>query len=110
MIKEWLPQNLKFFRGYMHLMGNFRFDVDGDSASGVVACYNPMVVRRLLGVGSHTVVFGIWYHDTYLRTPDGWRIRSRTQQASYTAHVPMWMKLGTALMARRNARAVRRRR
>jgi hypothetical protein len=98
-IKQWLPKNLKFFQSYMHLMGNFAFEVDGDTATGQVSCYNPMVVRRLLGGSRHTVIFGIWYHDTYIRTADGWRIATRRQESCYSAHVPLWMKLGTAAVA-----------
>jgi hypothetical protein len=103
-IKEWLPKSLKVFSKTMHLMGNFQFDIDGDTGRGSIACYNPMVIRRLLGGTRHTVVYGIWYHDTYVRTPDGWRIQTRRQEASYTAHVPLWMRLGAAVVARRSPR------
>ncbi|MDP9142864.1 MAG: nuclear transport factor 2 family protein [Pseudomonadota bacterium] len=97
-IKAWLPSTLKFFKSYMHLMGNFRFVIDGDSATGQVACFNPMLAPALLG-GSNTVIFGIWYHDEYVRMPDGWRIAKRRQQHCYSFNVPLWMRLATKLVA-----------
>ncbi|TXH02636.1 MAG: nuclear transport factor 2 family protein [Nevskiaceae bacterium] len=97
-IKAWLPRTLKFFRSYMHLMGNAQFTIDGDTATGEVACFNPMVAPSLLGGGT-TVIFGIWYHDRYVRTPQGWRIDSRRQQHCYSFNVPLWMRLATKLVA-----------
>jgi len=97
-IKAWLPRTLKFFKSYMHLMGNFQFVIEGDMASGQVACFNPMVAPSLFG-GGNTVMFGIWYHDTYVRTPEGWRIKTRTQQHCYSFNVPLWMRLATKLVA-----------
>lgn len=97
-IKAWLPRTLKFFKSYMHLMGNFRFDIQGDTATGQVACFNPMVAPSLFGAGN-TVIFGIWYHDTYVRTTDGWRIKTRTQQHCYSFNVPLWMRIATKLVA-----------
>ncbi|PTU30506.1 nuclear transport factor 2 family protein [Stenotrophobium rhamnosiphilum] len=97
-IKEWLPRTLKFFKSYMHLMGNFQFVIEGDTATGQVSCFNPMLAPSLLG-GTNTVMFGIWYHDTYIRTPEGWRIKTRRQQHSYSFNVPLWMRLATKLVA-----------
>src|SRR3546814_6895368 len=31
-IRKWLPEALGIFPGYMHFIGNFAFDIDGDSA------------------------------------------------------------------------------
>jgi hypothetical protein len=97
-IKAWLPRTLKFFKSYMHLMGNHQIAITGDTASGQVACFNPMLAPALLG-GSNTVIFGIWYHDAYVRTQDGWRIASRRQQHCYSFNVPLWMRLATKLVA-----------
>ena len=97
-IKAWLPRTMKFFKSYMHLMGNFQFVIDGDTATGQVSCYNPMLAPALLG-GNNTVIFGIWYHDTYVRTPQGWRIKTRSQELCYSYNVPLWMRLATKLVA-----------
>lgn len=106
-IKPWLAKSLAFFRSYMHLMGNFQFEISGDQATGQVACYNPMVIRNLTGIGTTTVVFGIWYHDQYLRTAQGWRIASRRQQLCYSLNMPLWMRLGRYLYAKMQARQPR---
>jgi len=103
-IKPWLAKSLSFFRSHMHLMGNFRFEIAGDQATGQVACYNPMVIRNLLGVGTRTVVFGIWYHDRYVRGEQGWRIASRRQELCYTLGMPLWMRIGRYLYAKLQAR------
>src|SRR5687768_1817529 len=55
-IKAWLPEALKPFQAYMHLVGNLSFEIDGDTASGQVACINPMVLP-VLG----TIYMGLWY-------------------------------------------------
>ena len=97
-IRAWLPRTMKFFKSYMHLMGNFQFEIEGDTARGQVACFNPMLAPALTG-GSNTVMFGIWYHDTYVRTAAGWRIKTRTQQHCYSFNVPLWMRIATKLVA-----------
>lgn len=97
-IKPWLARSMKFFKSYMHLMGNFQFEITGDTATGQVSCFNPMLAPSLLGAGT-TVMFGIWYHDAYVRTPQGWRIASRRQQHCYSFNLPWWMRLGTMLVA-----------
>ncbi|HEY0913312.1 MAG TPA: nuclear transport factor 2 family protein [Solimonas sp.] len=99
-IKPWLAKSLSFFRSYMHLMGNFHFEISGDQATGRVACYNPMVIRNLLGIGTRTVIFGIWYQDRYVRGAQGWRIASRRQELCYTLNMPLWMRIGRYLYAR----------
>lgn len=90
-IRAWLPDALKHFPGYMHFIGNLLFDVNGDQASGKVACFNPMVVPKPEG-GSDTMFLGLWYHDRYVRTKSGWRISERVEKKSYDYNMPMWMK------------------
>ncbi len=89
-VKAWLPQALGAFPGYMHLVGNFDFRIDGDTASGRVACFNPMVVPNPEG-GSDTMFLGLWYIDEYRRTADGWRISRRSEEKSYMHNMPDWM-------------------
>jgi hypothetical protein len=103
-IKPWLAKSLSFFRSSMHLMGNFQFEVSGDQATGRVACYNPMVIRNLMGIGTRTVVFGIWYHDAYVRSAGGWRIAHRRQELCYTLNMPLWMRIGRYLYAKLQAK------
>jgi hypothetical protein len=78
-LKPWLEKSLNLFDGHQHLMGNTRvqFGADGDSASSQTMCLNPM---PLTYEGKQNLVFvGIWYHDDWVRTSDGWRITKRVQ-------------------------------
>jgi hypothetical protein len=39
--------------------------------------------------GKESVMFvGIWYHDTFVRTADGWRISSRREEKGYMHGLP----------------------
>jgi ketosteroid isomerase-like protein len=81
-IKEFFDRALNLFSGHQHLMGNVRVALDGDTATSQTLCHNPMYLAG--GDGKQQVVFvGIWYHDEWRRTPDGWRISSRVQQKGY---------------------------
>ena len=86
-LRAWLPEALKHFPGYMHLVGNLSFAIDGDTATGKVACFNPMVVP-----GADTMFLGLWYLDRYVRTADGWRIRERVERKSYDFNIPPALK------------------
>jgi len=90
-VKKWLPQALGSFPAYMHLVGNGVYEIDGDVASGRIACFNPMVVPRPDG-GSDTMFLGLWYVDRYRRTADGWRITRRVEEKCYDFNVPSFMK------------------
>ena len=86
-IKAWLPPALSRFPSYYHMMGNFLITVTGDTATGRVTCYNPMVVD--LGNGKTQVgLLGLWYVDKYVRTPKGWRICERVEERGYAHNFP----------------------
>ena len=103
-IKKWLPESLKYFTGFMHFMGNFHFEIQGDSASGQVAGMNPMVLKGLIPGLERTVVYGFWYEDTYRRTENGWRITRRTERKCYSLNEPLWMKIAKRIYQRISAR------
>ena len=90
-IRGWLPDALKHFPAYMHFIGNLSFEINGDSATGQIACFNPMVIPKPDG-GSDTMFLGLWYHDRYTRTPQGWRISERRESKCYDFNMPDWMK------------------
>lgn len=85
-IKEFLRETLPIFASYYHLVGTSKITIDGDTATGVTLCHNPMVI----GEGEHEHVFlcGLWYHDTFVRTPDGWRISERVEEKTYVKDAP----------------------
>lgn len=90
-VKAWLPEALKHFPGYLHFIGNLLFEVDGDEATGKVACINPMRIPRATG-GEDVMILGLWYHDRYRRTPAGWRITERVEKKGFDHNMPDWMK------------------
>lgn len=90
-VKAWLGPALSHFPDFMHMIGNTLFEVDGDEASGKVACFNPMVVPKPES-GNETMFLGLWYLDRYQRTPQGWRISERVERKSYEFNMPDWMQ------------------
>ena len=90
-IRAWLPDALKHFPAYMHFVGNLSFEISADSASGKVACFNPMVIPNQAG-GSDTMFLGLWYFDRYVRAREGWRISERVEKKCYDFNMPDWMK------------------
>jgi hypothetical protein len=86
-LKEALPA----FSASQHLNANVQISVDGDTGSGRVMCFNPMEMP--LGKENQVFMLGLWYVDTYRRTPDGWRISSRKEEKSWVFNVPDFMGL-----------------
>jgi hypothetical protein len=85
-IKAWLANTLQMFSGFQHLVATSKVSVDGDSATGRTLCHNPMILGD---EPNQTVIFvGIWYHDTFVRTADGWRISSRREEKGYMHGLP----------------------
>jgi hypothetical protein len=99
-IKKWLVKSLLPFRSTMHFVGNFEYQLDGDTATGQVACINPMVLPSMIPGYRRTIVIGLWYEDEYQLTDVGWRIRSRRERKSFTMNEPLWMKIGIPLYSR----------
>ena len=91
-VKVWLGQALAAFPHYMHLTGNFTCDIKGDTATGKLACFNPMVVPNPAGGAPDTMFLGLWYIDKYVRTSKGWRMSERVETKSYDFNMPEWMK------------------
>jgi hypothetical protein len=80
--KEFLRDALGGFRRSQHMMGLPAITLDGDRATARTSCNNPMVIDGADGETSVWLI-GLWYDDEFLRTPDGWRFTSRTQERSY---------------------------
>lgn len=85
-IKTWLAKTLEMFSGFQHLVATSKVEITGDTASARTLCHNPMIMDNK---GGQTVMFvGIWYHDTFVRTEDGWRISSRREEKGYMHGLP----------------------
>jgi hypothetical protein len=59
--------------------------LDGDTAQARTLCHNPM---WFADAAAPPLFVGLWYHDTFVRTADGWRIASRVQQKGYLHGLP----------------------
>jgi hypothetical protein len=86
-VKEFLQNTMPMFKSYYHMVSTSKVVLDGDAATGVTICHNPMV---LAGKDDSDQVFvcGLWYHDKYVRTPQGWRISERIEEKTYVKDMP----------------------
>jgi ketosteroid isomerase-like protein len=85
--KEFLEAAMANFAGFQHLIATSKVTVDGDTAVGRTICHNPMVIDK--GDGETRVFWcGLWYHDRFVRTPDGWRIAERVEEKCYIEGLP----------------------
>lgn len=69
-----------------HTVSTIKIDLAGDNATARSAAIVPMTARVSEGKES-TFVSGLWYEDALLRTPGGWKIKTRTQVRSWTASI-----------------------
>jgi len=75
------------FPMYFHMVSNAALKIDGDQASSTIICFNPMQVN--LPDGKAQVMFlGLWYHDKFVRTAQGWRMSERVEQKCFDYNVP----------------------
>ena len=85
-IKIFLAEALGPMLGFQHTISTSQLRFEGDRAFGRTACFNPMIVSDN---GERRVVFfGLWYRDTFERTPNGWRISERYEEALYNHNAP----------------------
>ena len=71
-----VPRILEAYTKSYHTMNNTLIEIDGDSASGVIysAAHH---LRPIEGTTYSDRVMYITYHDSYVRTAEGWRIAHR---------------------------------
>jgi 3-phenylpropionate/cinnamic acid dioxygenase small subunit len=84
---SFLKMAMPNFASYQHMISNFFVEIDGDTAHSRIICYNPMVIDKGNG-DTHVFFCGLWYRDVLVRTPDGWRIKERTEEKSYFHNLP----------------------
>lgn len=65
-----------------HLIGNVVVDFDGDQARAT--CYLHAQHYLVSASGVNTFVVAGTYRDEIVRTPDGWRIRHRALETTWT--------------------------
>lgn len=82
----------ELFPASQHLNANVQVAIDGDTGSGRVMCFNPMVMAMPDGE-RQTILMGLWYVDEYRRTEAGWRISRREEVKSWVFNAPDFMRL-----------------
>lgn len=80
------------FPAHQHFNANIQVKLAGDTATGRVMCFNPQLMT-LPGGDSQLFMLGLWYVDTYRRTPSGWRISARVEEKSWVFNTPEFMSL-----------------
>jgi hypothetical protein len=84
--KAFLIRGLGQLLAYQHSISTSQIRIEGDIAYGRTLCANPMVIA--VNGAKQTMFVGLWYRDTFVRTPKGWRIRERYEERCYTHNVP----------------------
>lgn len=84
-IKAWLQSVLSQFGGHQHLVATSLVDLDGDTATAKTICHNPMWFND---ASTPPLFVGMWYLDSFARTPEGWRMTGRVQQQGYLHGLP----------------------
>ncbi|MEV6067361.1 nuclear transport factor 2 family protein [Nocardia sp. NPDC052001] len=85
--KAFLATVMPNFTAFQHLIANSAIKVDGDTATARTMCHNPMVVAGADGL-PRLMLCGLWYHDSFVRVDDQWRISRRIEEKSYMFVAP----------------------
>lgn len=84
--KRYLAEAMPNFSAFQHLSATTRLELDGDRAKARTILFNPMAMQH---EGEERVFFiGLWYHDDFVRTPEGWRIAHRREQKCWSYNAP----------------------
>jgi SnoaL-like domain len=78
--KRFLAESLSAsFLGYQHMVTGTAIEFrDDGTARARTQCHNPMAIGD--ADDPTVVIASLWYVDTLVKTPDGWRIRERMEQ------------------------------
>jgi hypothetical protein len=82
-VVEFLSTVLPLFTATQHMVANCAIDLDGDTATVRTMCHNPMALAAEPGREPGLLVCGLWYRDTVVRTPKGWRLSERAEDKAY---------------------------
>lgn len=81
-VKEFLKRNLGSLPK-QHIITNYKIHIDGDKAHVRSLCYNPLEISR--GPEKTKVaIWGLWYEDEFVRTPQGWRIVEKVTKPCFS--------------------------
>jgi hypothetical protein len=99
--KAFLRKALPMFAGFQHMVATSHVKLEGNRATAKTICWNPMVTKSRGPGEPHVFFCGLWYHDEYLRTLDGWRITRRVEEKCFTHNMPAEFTNPDAAMKKR---------
>lgn len=85
-VKAYLADTMTLFSVTQHMLGLPAIDVAGDRATAVTPCHNPMVLGE--GDRARVMVCALWYHEELVRTAQGWRIASLSEERCHMSFLP----------------------
>lgn len=81
-IKKFLIENLGDLPR-QHMISNHKIKIQGDQAKVRCLCHNPLELPKQ-GASCEVMLWGLWYKDKFVRTPEGWRIERRETEPCYS--------------------------
>ena len=81
-IKSFLKENLGDLPK-QHIITNYKIKIDGDESRVRSLCYNPLEISHREDQ-TEVAIWGLWYEDKFIRTPDGWRILKRVTKPCFS--------------------------
>lgn len=91
-VRAWLEKTMVMFPMTQHMILNKEIVIEGDRATSRAGFYNPMSLP--LDDGENRLLFfeGGYYCDQLQRTPEGWKIRERVEEFSYSTRINPQLK------------------
>lgn len=83
-VRAWLEKTMAMFPMSQHMVINREVHIEGDTARCRSGFYNPMTWPTREGEPPRLSIDGGYYCDVLVRTSDGWRIRERVEEFSYS--------------------------
>jgi hypothetical protein len=84
--KQFLAQSMPMFSRTQHMLGLPEITIEGDRATSVAPCHNPMLLGS--GQDAKVMVCSLWYHHELVRTADGWRIARLSEERNFMTILP----------------------
>jgi hypothetical protein len=85
-VKAYLAETFASFGATQHMLGLPVITVEGDSATAVTSCHNPMNLSK--GEDAVLLFCGLFYHHQFIRTEAGWRIADLREERVYMRIMP----------------------
>lgn len=85
-VKRFLAESMPVFTKTQHMLGLPAITVDGDQATAVTPCHNPMLMGE--GKDARIMICSLWYHHRLVRTTAGWRVAELSEERNFMTMPP----------------------